>query len=208
VFSAFGLLVADTEHHTSQSLRARLDTVDPERIDAVLAGLAKAGAEQLTRDGFLPERQLFRRSAQARYLGQSSEIDVPLPDGPVSPARIATLFGDQHERIYGFRAPPEEKVELVGLSGMARGLPMRPRLPDRIPPLAASVPPARRAWFAGDGWIETPVVDRAGLGDIARDGPLIVQEYDATCLVPRGTCVWLDGFGNIVMRVGTSAPGR
>ncbi|HEX3994801.1 MAG TPA: hydantoinase/oxoprolinase family protein, partial [Acetobacteraceae bacterium] len=177
VFSAFGLLVADTEHHTSQSLRARLDAVEPERIDAVLDGLAKAGAEQLTRDGFSSERQSFRRSAQARYLGQSSEIEVPLPDGPVSPERIATLFGEQHERIYGFRAPPEEKVELVGLSGMARGLPVRPRLPDRIPPLAAAVPPARRAWFAGDGWIETPVVDRAGLGDVARDGPLIVQEY-------------------------------
>jgi N-methylhydantoinase A len=208
VFSAFGLLVADTEHHASQSFRTRLDAADPARINAVLKALAEAGAAQLARDGFSPDRRLFRRSAQARYLGQSSEIEVPLPDGSVSPALIATLFGEQHERIYGFRAPPEETVELVGLSGMARGLPERPRLPDRIPPLAAAVPPVRRAWFPGDGWIDTPVVDRAGLGDITRDGPFIVQEYDATCLVPRGTCAWLDGFGNVVMRVGASAQKR
>ena len=202
VFSAFGLLVADTEHHASQSFRFRLDTADPARINAVLAALAEAGAAQLTRDGFAPNRQTFTRSAQARYLGQSSEIEVPLPDGPVTPGQIAALFGAQHERTYGFRAPPEEPVELIGLTTMARGLPERPRLPERITPLAATVPPKRLAWFAGDGWIETPVVDRAGLGSAARQGPFIVQEYDATCLVPRGACAELDAFGNIVMTVG------
>jgi N-methylhydantoinase A len=204
VFSAFGLLVADTEHHATQSLRVRLDEADPARIRAVLMGLTDAGAERLSRDGFTPGRHAFLRAAQARYVGQSSEIEVPLPDGDVSPATIANLFGEQHERIYGFRAPPGESVELIGLSVLARGLPERPRLPERIPPLAATVPASRLAWFPGDGWIETPVVDRAGLGTIPREGPLIVQEYDATCLVPRAASAQVDGFGNIVMTVGTS----
>jgi N-methylhydantoinase A len=201
VFSAFGLLVADTEHHASQSLRVRLDAADPARIASVLAALTEAGAERLTRDGFAPDRQSFRRAAQARYLGQSSEIEVPLPDGEVSPSAIAALFGQEHERIYGFRAPVEEPVELIGLTGMARGLPEQPRLPERIPPLAAEVPSMRRAWFPGDGWTETPVVDRVGLSTAARNGPFIVQEYDATCLVPRGTRAWVDAFGDIVMTV-------
>jgi N-methylhydantoinase A len=201
VFSAFGLLVADTEHHASQSLRVRLDAADPVRIATVLTALAEAGAAQLTRDGFARDRQTFSRAAQARYLGQSSEIEVPLPDGEVSPAIIADMFGEQHERIYGFRAPAEEPVELIGLSGMARGLPESPRLPERIPPLSADVPPVRRAWFPGDGWIETQVVDRATLGATARSGPFIVQEYDATCLVPRHARASLDLFGNIVMTV-------
>jgi hypothetical protein len=30
-----------------------------------------------------------------------------------------------------------------------------------------------------------------------RPGPRIVQEYDAACLVPRGTIAALDRFGNI-----------
>jgi N-methylhydantoinase A len=207
VFSAFGLLVADTEHHASQSLRVRLDAADPARIASVLSALADAGARQLTRDGFTPNRQSFSRAAQARYLGQSSEIVVPLPDGDVSPARIAALFGEQHERIYGFRAPPDEPVELIGLSGMARGLPEFPRLPERIPPLAAEVPATRRAWFPGEGWIDTPVVDRASLGAAPRVGPFIVQEYDATCLVPRGARAWVDAFGNVVMIVSAGSPG-
>jgi N-methylhydantoinase A len=201
VFSAFGLLVADTEHHLSQSLRGRLASIDPDRIDSVLADLTRSGLEGLTRDGFAPDRQVFRRAAQARYLGQSSEIEVPLPEGEVTPATIAALFGEQHEKTYGFRAPAEEAVELIALSLLARGLPERPRLPDRIPPLAADVPPRRRAWFPGDGWTDTPIVDRAALGAAPRHGPLIVQEYDATCLVPRGASAWTDGFGDIVMRV-------
>jgi N-methylhydantoinase A len=47
--------------------------------------------------------------------------------------------------------------------------------------------------------VETPVVDRAGLR-AAMAGPLIVQEYDATCLVPRGMTARVDDFGNIRMQ--------
>ncbi|HEY3849202.1 MAG TPA: hydantoinase/oxoprolinase family protein [Acetobacteraceae bacterium] len=199
LFSAFGLLVADAEHHETQSLRMRLDGADPARIAQVLASLAEAGAQRLARDGFPPAQRSFRRSASARYVGQSSEIDVPLPDvvdAATLLARLPSMFAAEHERNYGFRAPDEEQVELIGLSVIARGTPERPRLPSHIPPAAADVPASRRAWFADAGWIDTPVVDRAGLS-APRSGPLIIQEYDATCLVPRGTTVALDAFGNV-----------
>ena len=163
--------------------------------------MTEAGAGRLTRDGFGPARQVFQRAAFARYAGQSSEIEVALPDGVVTPAGIAALFADEHEKTYGFRAPVGEQVELIGLSVMARGLPERPRLPGRIPPFAQSVPASRRAWFPAEGWVETPVVDRAGLAGTL-SGPLIVQEYDATCLVPRGMTARVDGFGNIRLERG------
>jgi N-methylhydantoinase A len=201
VFSAFGLLVADAEHHGRQSIRVRLDVADPDRIRRIIDELTEAGMQRLVRDGFAPERQVFQRAAAARYVGQSSEIEVALPDGVITPGAIAALFGDEHERTYGFRAPAGEAVELMGLSVMARGLPEQPRLPGRIPPFSQDVPAARLAWFPGEGWVETPVVDRAGLNGLVR-GPLIVQEYDATCLVPRGMNAAVDGFGNIRLEVG------
>ena len=76
VFSAFGLLVADTEHHASQSLRMRLDEADAARIESVLDALTATGSQRLARDGVPPERRTFRRAALARYVGQSSEIEV------------------------------------------------------------------------------------------------------------------------------------
>ena len=199
LFSAFGLLVADTEHHATQSLRTRLENADAVQIGRVLQSLTQTGAQRLAHDGFPPERQSFRRAALARYVGQSSEIEVPLADDDAATilARLPALFGAEHERTYGFRAPADEPVELIGLSVIARGMPERPRLPDRIPPAAAVVPDRRRAWFPDAGWIDTPVVDRARLSETPRVGPLIVQEYDATCLVPRGASAALDAFGNV-----------
>jgi N-methylhydantoinase A len=58
---------------------------------------------------------------------------------------------------------------------------------------------ARRAYFGPQsGWIDTPVLRR---GDLAtpRSGPCIIEEYDATCLVPPGGTVSLDRYANIVI---------
>ena len=208
-FSAFGLLVAETEHHATRSLRARLDKVDPAAMQAALDALADEGAQRLSDDGFPPDRRAFRRAAMARYLGQSSEIAILLPAGDAAAvlAALAERFGAEHERTYGFRAAADEPVEIVALSIVARGLSERPRLPATVTPSRCDTPPTRRAWFAEVGWIETPVMDRAGLLGSCREGPLIVQEYDATCLVPAGATIGVDGFGNLRMELGSAVQG-
>jgi N-methylhydantoinase A len=113
---------------------------------------------------------------------------------------LPEAFATEHERTYGFRAPPGEPVEMTALSLVARGIPDSPRLPSRIVPRAAMAPGMRRAWFSGHGWMETAVLDRADLATGLRHGPSIIQEYDATCLVPPGMTAALDGFGAIVVR--------
>ncbi len=35
-----------------------------------------------------------------------------------------------------------------------------------------------------------------------RPGPLIIEEYDATCLVPPGATARRDDFGNIIVELG------
>jgi len=59
---------------------------------------------------------------------------------------------------------------------------------------------ASRPAYFGDqhGWLETPVLSRADLA-AGRSGPLIVEEYDATCVVPPGARAERDGAGNIVI---------
>ena len=68
-------------------------------------------------------------------------------------------------------------------------------------PRGSAAATSRRAWFDGVGWVETPVIDRAALTR-TRGGPLIIQEYDATCLVLPGTKAALDTFGNIRLTLG------
>jgi N-methylhydantoinase A len=201
LFSALGLLLADTEHHAGRSLRMRLDEADAALLERALSELAAQGMERLTQDGFPPARRALRRSAMARYVGQSSDIPVALPDGDAASvlAALPELFAAEHDRTYGFRAPPGEPIEITSVSVIAIGIPAHPRLPAAIPPVGGLAYAPRRAWFPESGWAEVPVLRRADLSDAPRHGPLIVQEYDAACLVPHGWQATRDGFGNIVM---------
>ncbi len=203
LFSAMGLLLADTEHHLSRTLRARLDTLTPEPLQTALDSLLSEGDEALARDGFGPAYREARPGVMARYVGQSSEIAVPLEPGTASEiiARLPEAFAREHARLYGFRGPVGEPVELMGLTLLARGIPEQARLPGRIPPASLPVPNTRSAWFESTGWVDVPVLDRAALTQTARPGPLIIQEYDATCLVPPGASAHLDAFGNIRIMV-------
>jgi N-methylhydantoinase A len=203
LFSAFGLLLADTEHHATRSLRMRLDGAVLGAVQAALDELVAAGRGHLAADGFPVERQRLMLSALARYVGQSSELVVPVAglNAAALLGGLAEAFGVEHQRSYGFRAGTEEPVELMGLSLVARGVAERARLPEAVAPAVAAGPRLRQAWFAGVDWVATPVCDRAALAVGARVGPLIVQEYDATCLVPPGVRAAVDGFGNIVLEV-------
>jgi N-methylhydantoinase A len=69
---------------------------------------------------------------------------------------------------------------------------VRPSRPEPTPP------PPRNAYF-GD-WIETPIMRRSDLAK-AKKGPLIVEEYDATCVVPPDARAELDVGGNIVIEL-------
>ena len=52
------------------------------------------------------------------------------------------------------------------------------------------------------GIIATPVLDRLDLVHAEpRRGPLLIDEYDATTLVPPGCSVRLDDFNNIVIKI-------
>ena len=66
---------------------------------------------------------------------------------------------------------------------------------------AGVVRDARRVYFGpGTGWIVTPILTR---GDLAtpREGPAVIEEYDATCVVPPSARARLDDYGNILMEV-------
>jgi N-methylhydantoinase A len=62
--------------------------------------------------------------------------------------------------------------------------------------------PPRRAYFgAAYGWIDTPILKRSDLAT-PRPGPVIIEEYDATCVIPPGASAALDPAGNILIQLG------
>lgn len=201
LFSAFGLLYADVEHHLSATFRGRLDGIVPAAFAALRGELTAEAAARLADDGFPADRQAFTATAELRYVGQSSELPVPLPQGEAAEvlAALPALFAMVHEQAFGYAAGPEEPVEIVAVQMIGRGIPARPPVPERVvTDHRAAGGGSRRAYFGQHGWCDAPLLSRESAAAGA-SGPAIVAEYDATCLVPPGWRVRGDAAGNLVL---------
>jgi len=206
VFSAFGLLYADVEYHYSRTQRRLLRESDPAEIGTLWTELEEEARTQLARDGFPGERQTLRRTASLHYKGQTFELTVAAPGGQIDAAALETLaenFHREHETVYGHRASDDEPVELVTVRLLARGEPdraMRPGAPPAGKPTGGQKR-IRPAYFGPDGgWLDAAIYARADLSE-ERQGPCIVEEYDATCVVPPGWSAKLDSFGNVALQL-------
>ena len=186
LFSSLGLLVADTE----------LNEVAPHHPDPA------AEFERLTAKvtAELGGDAVVERLLDMRYRGQRFELRIRLDDGELTEALLAAArarFHAEHERTYG-RAGSDELVEIVNLR--VRGtLPSPVSLEDvlRLPPAPGRAPVTRECRFGET--IPTPVVARSDVGAEPVDGPLVIEDMDATTLVPPGARVHRDRFHTLVI---------
>jgi N-methylhydantoinase A len=207
LFSSFGLLYAKVEHHYSRTLRRLLRNIERAEINAAWSAMSRHALDQLAAEGIVGAQADVRRFAALHYKGQTYELVVPVPAGPFDDGMVAHLeeaFGAEHEKTYGHRAGLDEPVELVSIQVVGSGMRQDGAMSGRISAGRSSLAPLppRKAYF-GDalGWIETPVLRRSDL-TTNRTGPLIIEEYDATCLIPPGAHCLLDTDGNIVIEIG------
>lgn len=204
LFSALGLMFADLEHQCIRAFYQPLDTLDRDALDGALAALRDEADGLLAADGYREDARRIDLSAEVKYIGQNAALSVPIASLPVAQADIARLaeaFAVAHVAVFGYRSD-EERLQIVSLKAVGRGLPDAPRLPDRVALPQGFRPDQtmRRAYFGPEhGWIETPVLGRGDLGDAARPGPMIVEEYDCTTVVRPGWSAALDGWTNIVL---------
>jgi N-methylhydantoinase A len=185
----------------------RLDGLAPAALDALFADFVAEGAARLDRDGVPAADRRMLRSADLRYHGQSFELPVTVPEGPLTDGDLARLrdeFHAAHERAYGYAAP-EDAVELVNVRLAAVGVTPKPRrapLPEGGASPASAEKSRRQVWFAeAGGFRSTPVFDRGKLlrGN-AIAGPAIVEEHDASTLVHPGWTATVDEHANLVLR--------
>jgi N-methylhydantoinase A len=207
IASAVGMLVTDIRHEFVATRRLRLDGLEPAVLEALFADFVREGEARLTRDGVpLVDRRMLR-SADLRYHGQSFELSVTVPAGPLSAADVERLreqFHAMHERAYGYAAP-DDPVELVNVRLAAVGVTPKPRrapLPEGGPAATPALKGRRDIWFAEvGGFCPTLVLDRGKLlrGNVI-DGPAIIEEHDASTLVHPGWTATVDEHGNLVLR--------
>ncbi len=131
VFSAFGLLFADVEHHFSRSYLKEFSDLDLERANQMLKDLVDQGRDLLLAEGFPQERQETVSQVDMKYLGQTSHLTVNLLQREFDSTSLTQLgesFQQEHERTYGYRL--DGPFQLCGLKIVARGISLESRVPE------------------------------------------------------------------------------
>jgi N-methylhydantoinase A len=210
LFSAFGLLFSEIEHHYVRTFVRRAETLEVGELQEQWRQLEAEGLATLQAEGYGPERVELHRFADMRYAGQNSELTIALPAGCLTPEAVTVLLEDfarEHEKTYGY-CSDSEPVELVNIRLTARGIAGQSRLPEILSfpgghhATHSPASESRQVYFGPDhGYLDTPLRPRAALAGPGLYGPLIIEEYDATTVVPPGCRATLDDWGNIVIDV-------
>ncbi|MGE0716963.1 MAG: hydantoinase/oxoprolinase family protein [Alphaproteobacteria bacterium] len=191
VFSAAGMLSAEAEHSFVRAVLTPIDEVPADRVLAVLAELAAEGRRALAAEGYGEAAARLRFAADLRYLGQSSELTVPMEavfdDG--SRSSLRTAFDRLYAETFGYDAA-DERVELVNLRLTAVGTAENRldfgRLALDARAMAGESGTRQVSFTRGAPLVATRLLPRAAVADGPVEGPAIIESYDTTIVVPPG----------------------
>ena len=184
-------------------MRARLQAGAASAIDEAAAALARqASAElrQLDASGGEPEVEI---RVSLRYVGQSSSLMLPYRPGSEI-AALADDFHVEHRRTYGQSAehePVEVTAVRVRAFWPAPALTFAEIARQEIASASPATTGTRTLYFGPElGALPAPIVSRASLDNASRTGPMVIEEAEATVLVPPGAVASLDRTGSVILR--------
>jgi N-methylhydantoinase A len=210
-FSALGLLCTDVVHDYVRSELRPLDQIAPEHAEAIFAALEARAKAELEDEGLSSAHARNERELDMRYAGQGYELRVPL-DGLGKPVTARGLkaararFDETHARIHG-HAASERPVEIVSYRLRTR-VPAPKYVPVAAPGRARPAPKTaakgtRAVRFEPQRETRATVFERDGLMPGTRlAGPAIVEQFDATTVIPPGWSATVDEFRNLILARG------
>ena len=204
ITSALGCLLVDLQHDFAESYLMPAEATDPADLQRRFAALEATAAERLLHEGVATTDMVMQRSVDMMYQGQWRSLSVPVPPQFTTIEALVKSFHEQHEREYNFRRD-DAPVSLFRLNLRATGLVPKVALATSEPGGAMPRPASRRSvYFDNATPHDTPVYWRSDLPAGAEiDGPAIIDQLDATTVLPPGASMTVDRFGNLVMRVGS-----
>ncbi|MGW6273794.1 hydantoinase/oxoprolinase family protein [Streptomyces sp. NPDC055060] len=205
VFCAVGTLLTDLKHLYARTFVSDLDTLDLDRVGALYREMRDEAVETLRSENVAGDAIDLVFSADVRYIGQFTEIEVPLVfDGELTQETLKRLVGDfeaKHEALNGY-AMPGEPTELINVRLTSLGRTAKPALTDE--PSAGADPSAarkgaREAIFSGRT-VRTDVYDGLALRrDNRVVGPAIIEQPTTTVVLIEGYVMTVDAQGNYVI---------
>ena len=206
VFSALGLLFSNLEVNETAPFLHAATGMPLEEAERLYRGLADRIAPVIGGDrGAIT----FSRQADVRFAGQAYELTVPFTDGVLDAAAVDDLcqrFEATHLARYGHAFSGEFPVEVVNLRLIGSRRPEGLVDPTFDPATLLGPDEGRPVYFGPDfGTVEARVIGRGRLSEAPVQGPIIIEEYEGTAVIPPDCTVCVDRFGNVIIAVGGSA---
>jgi N-methylhydantoinase A len=205
-FSALGLLCTDVVHDYVRSQLKPLDEVTAEEAEAAFRALEEKARAELAAEDMNAADARFARELDLRYTGQGYELRTPVDGGRLSADSLAAArnrFDERHAQIHG-HAAADRPVEVVSYRLRVRVAvpkyePREEPPPARPRPLAEAAKGRRPVRFDG-ATVEATLYERDRLDIGTRlAGPGIVEQFDATTVIPPGWSAHVDGFRNLIL---------
>jgi len=208
LFSAFGLLFATIEYHFVETLPyQRFDESQVELVNKIWDEMKRKALTEVEAGDYGDIEVDFKKIMEMRYVGQSSELMIPVPWENLKPEHIPLLreaFNEEHFRTYGHKRA-DEPVELVNarlivkLSNVNIS-PEQIKTEQKIK--ATKKKEKRKAYFGKEfGWMDTTILGIDDLLENAVKGPVIVELNDSTCVVPPYAKVFQGPWGSIIIDI-------
>lgn len=205
VLCATGLLAANIEHEHSRTLIQSAETLDPAVLEEAYRGVLKECAGRMREEGVPPSAVRTMRFIDARYASQSYELQLSVPDGPITPATIKGLVDDfhaMHERVYG-HAQRSQPVVFVTIYGVQSHKVADPKFSGEVGKgsLKDAKKGERQCMFSEPrGFVPTPIFERVLIPpDRPIIGPAIIEQQDTTTVVQPEQSVQADEIGNLII---------
>jgi len=207
-FSALGLLCTDVVHDYIRSDLRSLAEITAEHAEAIFRQLESAARAELDAEGMGVAGARFARELDLRYSGQGYELRIPLAGlfhdrlTPASLTAARERFDERHAQIHG-HAANERPVEVVSYRLRVRvAVPKYAPLEIAAPasPRSAAAVKGQRTITLNGATMEATLYERARL-DVGTSitGPAILEQFDATTLIPPSWSGRVDGHGNLVL---------
>jgi N-methylhydantoinase A len=202
---AMGMLQTSVRHSYLKSEIGLLSRFPAQRMNDVFRALEQQALAEAGDEGFAADAVELTKLLDLRYPHQGYTLSVACPPaiGEVDKASLKRRFDDLHGQVYGQSAPKED-VEIVTFRLQAEIDVPRLQLPklSRGDGGTASAVKGERELFdlEADRFVRAKVYDRQKLK--AEDciiGPAIVEQFDATTLVPAGATASVDETATLVI---------
>jgi len=207
-FSALGLLCTDVVHDYIRSELVPLAALDPAQAELVFAQLESKARQELAAEGLDPKNASFTRELDLRYAGQGYELRISLEGlyerrlTADSLVKVRPRFDERHAQIHG-HAAKERAVEAVSYRVRVRvAVPkFQPQKNAvRSQPSHPTPKDTRRVYFEAQAALATAIYERDGIDTgAAVKGPAIIEQFDATTVVPPGWSARVDSLRNLLI---------